>query len=48
MISYFTTRVKLHDQWPQMGNVSSPSLDKDAWLPAGLPCADVVGARDGS
>jgi hypothetical protein len=48
MISYFTTRVKLHDQWPQMGNVNSPSLDKDAWLPAGPPCADVVGARDGS
>jgi hypothetical protein len=33
---------------PQTGNVSSSSLDKDAWPPSGLPGTDVVGAQDGS
>jgi hypothetical protein len=37
MVGYFTTRVKL-----------LYSLDKDAWLPARLSGADVVGARDSS
>jgi hypothetical protein len=32
---------------PQTGDVDSPSLDKDAWLPSGLPGVAVAGARGG-
>jgi hypothetical protein len=33
---------------PHTKSVGSPSLDKDVWLPAGLPSTDVAGSRDDS